>query len=475
MSTSKCLESNNLSLFRKLLGQEQRINSDTSQSFTIEQEQKNWSHLSHYVGHMDNHASNQRRLCYSLDPSQRIALTLFKKVTHGSFLAVNGPPGTGKTSLLRAVIADEWIRTLLSDSKLPECPIIIACAATNQAVTNIISSFDSVPGPLLFNKEGERTNNPASLESRWLPYLISYGWYQPASISRKATELQNFQVISRKSAKRPWDFHFAVENFGLAEKNLPYLEYCYLKVASEFFNCNDTIAEIAHQFRRKIKDTVQHIDEISDLLEDWIAKLANLLNLSWNYQSENQFYVLLKQSLYWESPHGQLASINDQIENIGTQLSILLHTSKKLKHLLNPSIHHKIARFFQQCFSKNKINDDWIEIKKTLVQYGMELPSEKTLWPDVVNSSRSMLCDKLTTLQAERKHLVKNTNSLKRQLDKLTKARQEYLTLSGEVNQTEQKLLQQIKLLTSSMSVSTVFDGYFSKIIDGRMNNSAAI
>lgn len=73
-----------LGLFRKLFGQEEDINKVFPKSFMIDEEKRGWEQLCQYLGHMDNYVDNNNRSCYPLDPSQRLALTLFKKVPEGN-------------------------------------------------------------------------------------------------------------------------------------------------------------------------------------------------------------------------------------------------------------------------------------------------------------------------------------------------------------------------------------------------------
>lgn len=72
---------------------------------------------------------------------QRIAIhhTLAGKA--GDMIAVNGPPGTGKTTLLQGVVASYWVNAALTKNGRP--PLIVASSTNNQAVTNIIESFTS--------------------------------------------------------------------------------------------------------------------------------------------------------------------------------------------------------------------------------------------------------------------------------------------------------------------------------------------
>ncbi|SEP18351.1 DEAD/DEAH box helicase [Aquisalimonas asiatica] len=101
---------------------------------------------------------------FPLSPKQRNALHHFLMQQDGEILAVNGPPGTGKTTLLRSVVATLWTQAALEEV---EPPLIVAASNNNQAVTNILESFAKVD-------EGGLDER---LAGRWLPEVNSYGLY----------------------------------------------------------------------------------------------------------------------------------------------------------------------------------------------------------------------------------------------------------------------------------------------------------
>lgn len=143
---------------------------------------------SELLGHIDTfNAINGKREGFALERSQRVAATAMTQVKNGELLAVNGPPGTGKTSFLRAVIGTEYVQAALRGC---DPWIILATAATNKAVTNIIESFAGIAGPEM----------EPEWSSRWLPHLPSYGWFYPAA-SRPDAELNGFMVLKRDSGK----------------------------------------------------------------------------------------------------------------------------------------------------------------------------------------------------------------------------------------------------------------------------------
>ena len=104
---------------------------------------------------------------FPLSPSQRQALHGLLTLEEGSLLAVNGPPGTGKTTFLQSVVASLWAKAAL-DQREP--PIIAACSTNNQAVTNILDSFAATAS----------SGSDSPFAERWLPDLTSYGLYLPS-------------------------------------------------------------------------------------------------------------------------------------------------------------------------------------------------------------------------------------------------------------------------------------------------------
>ncbi|WP_210202672.1 AAA domain-containing protein [Brucella pituitosa] len=102
---------------------------------------------------------------------QRDALAHLVASNEGDILAVNGPPGTGKTTMLLSAIAGEWVRAALARS-VP--PLIVAASTNNQAVTNIIDAF---------GKDFAQGEGPFS--GRWLPDIKSFGIYLPADSKEK--------------------------------------------------------------------------------------------------------------------------------------------------------------------------------------------------------------------------------------------------------------------------------------------------
>lgn len=101
---------------------------------------------------------------HPLSFSQRRSLYHFYSSRNNQIMAVNGPPGTGKTTLLQSIVSNEVVQSAI-EGKEPR--IIVACSTNNQAVTNIIDSFGNVK-----SKSGV-------LYERWIPEISSFALYLP--------------------------------------------------------------------------------------------------------------------------------------------------------------------------------------------------------------------------------------------------------------------------------------------------------
>ena len=103
---------------------------------------------------------------YPLSPSQREAINHFNEMEEGDILAVGGPPGTGKTTLLQSIVADMYVNAALGKK---DAPLIVATSMNNQPVTNIIESFRSI--------ENQGIKN---LEHKWITGADKFAIYFPS-------------------------------------------------------------------------------------------------------------------------------------------------------------------------------------------------------------------------------------------------------------------------------------------------------
>ena len=116
---------------------------------------------------------------FSLATAQRDALIHLMTTKNGDILAVNGPPGTGKTTLLLTVVASAWAKAAI-DGVNP--PVIFASSTNNQAVTNIIEAF-----------EKDFSKGDGVFAGRWLPDINSFGAYFPAK-GKEAESAKKYQT-----------------------------------------------------------------------------------------------------------------------------------------------------------------------------------------------------------------------------------------------------------------------------------------
>lgn len=125
--------------------------------------------------HRQGHANSQ----YPLAIAQRDALAQVMAMEDGEVLAVNGPPGTGKTTFVLSAIASLWVKAALNEE---DPPLIVAASTNNQAVTNVLEAFA---------KDFEETED--AFGGRWLPEVTSYGGYYCA-FSKEGEASKHYQT-----------------------------------------------------------------------------------------------------------------------------------------------------------------------------------------------------------------------------------------------------------------------------------------
>jgi hypothetical protein len=173
---------------------------------------------------------------FPLSPSQRESLHHLCALSNGEILAVNGPPGTGKTTLLQTIVANKLVGCALDEA---DAPVILVSSTNNQAVTNVIDSFGKV-GSI-------RDDN---LDSRWITGVNSFSLYFPSSKKKTQAEKAGYQISSARGDG------FAEEidsDQNIADSQNRILEMCSCYFHSNFRD----IAECQERLLLTIKNLVE--------------------------------------------------------------------------------------------------------------------------------------------------------------------------------------------------------------------------
>lgn len=237
--------------------------------------------------------SGQMGCAYPLSDSQRESLNHLNMIAGGEILAVCGPPGTGKTTLLQSVVADLITKCALSRSA---APVIAASSTNNQAVTNIIDSFSQ-----------QKSQNPAGLDSRWITAANSFATYFPSASKKgkikkyqtddemirklnqadvraasRETLLQSFEKFFDRNADTVSDCKAVVYDelaaneslkCALLEKHGEMMALTDGLSASTFFQINDEntqeIKKTKAQFEQTKGTKLAHRQKLCERMEEW--------------------------------------------------------------------------------------------------------------------------------------------------------------------------------------------------------------
>lgn len=187
---------------------------------------------------------------YALSKSQREALAhhLARPEESPHVLAIDGPPGTGKTTLLLSVIATAWVQRALDEA---EPPLIMATSTNNQAVDNILEACAKIKEPA------------HALSGRWLTGIRSYGQLLPAKSRADSGKIQQFHTVLDSTGGLRHDAQNFESRDGLRIAQTQYLEH----FRTAFPESQVTEVEQAkHLLHRELKEVVDSIRAAVDAL-----------------------------------------------------------------------------------------------------------------------------------------------------------------------------------------------------------------
>ncbi|CDZ31594.1 Superfamily I DNA helicase [Neorhizobium galegae bv. officinalis] len=191
------------------------------------------------LGHSNPH--------FPLAEQQRQVLAWLDAAVPGDVIAVNGPPGTGKTTLLLSAVAGLWVRAALNGG---EPPVIVATSSNNQAVTNIIDAF---------GKDFAKGDGP--LAGRWLPGVDSFGIFLPAN-SRRQEASEKYQTEDFQTRMETVDRFLAAKNAWLTS------------ASAAFPDVQGNVAEYVSVIQRAIAYQVAKLEEADRSLEQQFVAMG---------------------------------------------------------------------------------------------------------------------------------------------------------------------------------------------------------
>ncbi len=304
---------------------------------------------------------------YPLSPSQRECINHFTNMTDGEILAVNGPPGTGKTTLLQSIVANMYVERALKKEK---APIIVAASTNNQAVTNIIESFGKI------NVLGYQ-----NLEERWIEGVNSFAVYFPSAKSEDNANIKGYHYTNLKGE----NFISDIESEENILKSKDKLLENYNKYFSDNISNLDACEEKIHTLLCRI-----------DLIRKSLLELFNKLkSYGINDKTIEEHLLFLKE---------EIKDLEDKVS------SGILRVEAWRKHFKEMPLLYKLLKFLKSYRIKIEVrNRMFIESEETFLDEYMSL--------DKIEEKYSYIIKDLKIKLGELQRIYKEIEHIKVQYD----------------------------------------------------------
>lgn len=356
---------------------------------------------------------------FGLGSSQRQTMHHYFACGEDEILAVNGPPGTGKTTLLQSAIASEWVNAIIDcpcGETIP--PIIVATSSNNQAVTNVIRDFAAILKP----------ESPNLLERRWLPGNIdSLGTYYLSS--SKAGQTSEYLTACHE-----WNgSHSALEGFfsKLESENYATEAYQSILATYEEFTGNKCSSN----------SRLNNLKAIQDDLRTRIIELKD--DVSTDVSSWLDGYFAVQESEKLVTPLENLEANKESCRSVQED-SLSEYTKHKKRH----SEHKQVV---QNALTAKKNEPFWFGLAKFLPFLKSKRKAYATefmLWNDLDITSAHEdiegICDRLT---AKLTHLANKKKTAQQLLDA---ANSELQKITEQHVQNQQRLSELSKIIKKS-------------------------
>lgn len=299
---------------------------------------------------------------YPLSPSQREAINHFGAMKDGEILAVNGPPGTGKTTLLQSIVADMYVKSAI---KKESPPLIVASSTNNQAVTNIIASFGNI-----------KKMDISNLEERWIEGVNSFATYFPSSSKQNEARSKGYQHTNQRGQ----NFISDIETIGNIDKSQDKL----LKYCNDYFDSNLKSIKACQE---KLHNELFFIDQRKQILLNLADEASNYC-LTGNSLDE----ILDKLVVEIKDKRVNVIKINERINEWEScykkipfyvkWLKFIKPFSKRIQTEFRCFLNNKELNFLNEYLSIYEIEDKYSQLIKQLNQ---EISTAETMVSKIEN------------------------------------------------------------------------------------------
>lgn len=270
---------------------------------------------------------------YGLAWSQRVASVHVALQGPGEVIAVNGPPGTGKTTLLAALIADSLSTAAVRKDLYP--PITVVASTNNKAVINVNDSLGTV----------------AADHERWISDVPSLGLYLFKAKSNTPPSILAYQRYDG------WGGFFAehIETVEWLNTN----KTLYLSKASAFFRETqkdiDTAIDRIHQHLLRLTEKLSSESSLIAILSRSVGNLTHSVaerlreardaqRDAFTEKTNHLFAEKLETSVKIAQQENERDAINQLIADTAIEENALSAVSKDLKEINRKWLKHKLGR-----------------------------------------------------------------------------------------------------------------------------------